>query len=386
MDPTHNGSQTRRRRLSTVQQPEESSDSDQDLFLASKQPATGPFDPLHRLYSQVSSTGLFVALAAVRSRSVTLLDSAFPDASATPHVVHVGDSMMERATADVARAIRSSFEGVHLIQYSDLPDKWRNNPFVTQGYRFIPLERWPLIILSLFAFHNETLNIHTHLIPFLILGINSIPLFDSAFINAPTPEKFFVAFVLLCFFCSSVWHTMSGCAHYGSMEFCAKVDYIGIGWLISASVASVVYYGFQCHPSINQIFLALCATTGLAGNIFPFMEWFNRHENRIWRVLFFVSLALSSIAPLATYSMLYSPLETFYFVSPVIPSLLSYAVGLIFYVSHIPERFLSDKWRQRLDAFGAGSHCIWHCFIVLAVILHRSAIRDMSDDGLVCTA
>lgn len=369
-----------------AQQPEESSDSDQDLFLASKQPATGSFDPLHRLYSQVSSTGLFVALAAVRSRSVTLLDSAFPDASATPHVVHVGDSMMERATADVARAIRSSFEGVHLIQYSDLPDKWRNNPFVTQGYRFIPIERWPLIILSLFAFHNETLNIHTHLIPFLILGINSIPLFDSAFINAPTPEKFFVAFVLLCFFCSSVWHTMSGCAHHGSMEFCAKVDYIGIGWLISASVASVVYYGFQCHPSINQIFLALCATTGLAGNIFPFMEWFNRHENRIWRVLFFVSLALSSIAPLATYSMLYSPLETFYFVSPVIPSLLSYVVGLIFYVSHIPERFLSDKWRQRLDAFGAGSHCIWHCFIVLAVILHRSAIRDMSDDGLVCTA
>lgn len=121
-----------------AQQPEESSDSDQDRFLASKQSATGPFDVLHRLYSQVSSTGLFVALAAVRSRSVTLLDSAFPDASATPHVVHVGDSMMERATADVARAIRSSFEGVHLIQYSDLPEKWRNNPFVTQGYRCVP--------------------------------------------------------------------------------------------------------------------------------------------------------------------------------------------------------------------------------------------------------
>lgn len=386
MDPTHNGSLARRRRLSIAQQPEEQSDSDQDLFLASKPSASGLFDQLHRLYSQVSSTGLFVALAAVRSRSITVLDSAFPDASAAPHVVHVGDSMMERATADVARAIRSSFEGVHLIQYSDLPEKWRNNPFVTQGYRFIPIERWPLIILSLFAFHNETLNIHTHLIPFLILGINSIPHFDSEFINTPTPEKFFMAFVLLCFFCSSVWHTMSGCAHHGSMAFCAKVDYIGIGWLISASVASVVYYGFQCHPSINQMFLALCVATGLAGNIFPFMAWFNRHENRIWRVLFFVSLALSSIAPLATYSMLYSPLETFYFVSPVIPSLLSYVIGLIFYVSHIPERFLSDKWRQRLDAFGAGSHCIWHCFIVLAVILHRSAIRDMSDDGLVCTA
>ncbi|KAG7446612.1 HlyIII-domain-containing protein [Guyanagaster necrorhizus] len=370
--------------FSTTQRREESSDSDQDPF-DSEQPANKLFDPLHRLYSHISSTGLFVALAAVRLRSVALLDSAFPEVSASPHVVHVGDSM-ERATEDVAKAIKSSFQGVHLIHYSDLPDKWRNNPFVTQGYRFIPIERWPLIILSLFAFHNETLNIHTHLIPFLILGINSIPLFDSEFINAPAPEKFFMAFVLLCLFCSSVWHTMSGCAHHGSMQFCAKVDYIGIGWLISASVASVVYYGFQCHPSINQIFLALCVTTGLAGNVFPFMEWFNRQENRIWRVLFFVALALSSIAPLATYSMLYSPLQTFYFVSPVIPSLLSYVVGLIFYVSHVPERFLSNKWHQRLDAFGGGSHCIWHCFIVLAVILHRSAIRDMNNDGLVCTA
>ena len=25
---------------------------------------------------------------------------------------------------------------------------------------------------------------------------------------------------------------MAGCAHYDAMEFCAKVDYIGIGWYV----------------------------------------------------------------------------------------------------------------------------------------------------------
>ena len=34
---------------------------------------------------------------------------------------------------------------------------WIQYPFVvTASRRFIPIERWPLIVLSLFACHNET--------------------------------------------------------------------------------------------------------------------------------------------------------------------------------------------------------------------------------------
>ena len=59
---------------------------------------------------------------------------------------------------------------------------------------------------------------------------------------------------------------------------------------------------------------------------------------------------------------------------PIIPSLLSYVAGLVFYATHIPERWMSPKWTQRLDCIGGGSHCIWHLFIVLAVSQHRGAI------------
>ncbi|ESK94812.1 izh family channel protein [Moniliophthora roreri MCA 2997] len=293
------------------------------------------------------------------------------------------EEMLERAAKEVAYAVKRSFEGVKLISYSDLPQEWKNNPFVTQGYRFIPIERWHLIVLSLFALHNETLNIHTHLVPFSVWLFKSVPCGSA---DADLPEILFMSFALLCLLSSAIWHTMSGCAHLSSMEFCARVDYVGIGWLISASVGTIVHYGFQdCHPTLHKSFLALCFATGLAGNIFPFMKWFNEYQYRGYRVLFFLSLAFSSLAPLAALAYTQSIREMFEFIKPVIPSLLSYIIGLVFYVSHVPERYLPEDWRRRLDTFGGGSHCIWHCFIVLAVSQHKAAIRAMRD-GMVCYA
>ena len=51
--------------------------------------------------------------------------------------------------------------------------------------------------------------------------------------------------------------------------------------LISASIGTVVYYGYKCHPEIGYYFLVLSFGTGLAGSIFPFMSWFNQVEHRV---------------------------------------------------------------------------------------------------------
>lgn len=66
------------------------------------------------------------------------------------------EDLFEKATHDAKTAVQRSLNGSKLIQYVDLPKEWRNNPFVHRGYRFIPIDKWPLIILSLFALHNET--------------------------------------------------------------------------------------------------------------------------------------------------------------------------------------------------------------------------------------
>ena len=66
------------------------------------------------------------------------------------------EDILEKATNDAKAAVQRSLNGSKLIRYVDLPKEWRSNPFVHRGYRFIPIDKWPLIILSLFALHNET--------------------------------------------------------------------------------------------------------------------------------------------------------------------------------------------------------------------------------------
>ncbi|KAI6169330.1 hemolysin-III related-domain-containing protein [Pisolithus thermaeus] len=314
--------------------------------------------------------------------------------------VNAAEEMLEHAARDIARAMKRSLQGSRLIQYVDLPPQWRNNPFVIRGYRFIPLEKWPLIIMSLFAIHNETrpsflpprdsnahlftVNIHTHLIPFLLWLINCIPIFNTPrFVDIP--EAAFLTFALMCLFTSVVWHTMSGCAHPEGMDLCARIDYVGIGWLISASVGTVVHYGFQCHPNIGNVFLVCCLLTGVAGNAFPFFQWFNDPAYRHLRILFFVSLAFTSAAPIAVLSYLHSPWQVKLFLDPVWPSIISYLIGLVFYATRFPERLLSERFSHYLDWCGGGSHAIWHAFIVLAIKQHREAIASLRN-GVPCQA
>jgi adiponectin receptor len=120
-------------------------------------------------------------------------------------------------------------------------------------------------------------NIHTHLIPLVHWLIR------IATQGTDTPERAFMAFACLCLFSSAVWHTMSGCADRRGMELCARVDYVGIGWLIAASVGTVVYYGFQTDALARDVYLALCLLMGVTGSVFPFMAWFNMRKYKVRR-------------------------------------------------------------------------------------------------------
>jgi hypothetical protein len=51
--------------------------------------------------------------------------------------------------------------------------------------------------------------------------------------------------------------------------------------LISASVGTVVHYGFQNQPAPRTAYLALCLLMGLTGSVFPFMAWFNQRRYKV---------------------------------------------------------------------------------------------------------
>ena len=48
-----------------------------------------------------------------------------------------GEESLEQAALEIARAMKRSLNGSRLIQYVDLPEKWRNNHFVEGGYRLV---------------------------------------------------------------------------------------------------------------------------------------------------------------------------------------------------------------------------------------------------------
>jgi adiponectin receptor len=81
-------------------------------------------------------------------------------------------------------------------------------------------------------------NIHTHLIPFLLWTSNVILTFLGSSISSTseivldTPILAFTVFALFTLFSSVVWHTMAGCAHHRGMVLCAKIDYVGIAWYV----------------------------------------------------------------------------------------------------------------------------------------------------------
>ncbi|KAJ7128870.1 hemolysin-III related-domain-containing protein [Mycena filopes] len=305
---------------------------------------------------------------------------------------HGDDNEPEDADADDAahaRALQLSCNGTKLLTYADLPPAWQNNSFVVTGYRFIPLTRPHLLLLSLLRPHNESLNIHTHLIPFLLWG--SAFLFPDLSLPTPTAEArpplppdetLFTLLALTCLFASALWHTMAGCASKRAMEGCARVDYVGIGWLIAGSVATVVHHGYANWPAYHPVgaaCLALCAAAGVSGNVLPFCEWFNRVEYRLYRTAFFVGISFSALAPLAGIAALQGWGRMVSFVAPLLPSLGLYLVGLVFYTAHVPEREGGGRgWVGRvLDLCGGGSHAIWHICIVLAIRAHRDGIREM---------
>ena len=95
------------------------------------------------------------------------------------------------------------------------------------------------------------------------------------------PSLIFTSSALLCLFSSAVWHTMSGCAHRTGMMMCSRMDYVGIGWLIFASMGAFVHYAFYCHETPRVLFSSLCVASAVPATVFPFMDWFDKPEYRV---------------------------------------------------------------------------------------------------------
>lgn len=280
---------------------------------------------------------------------------------------------VDQHVADTYNAISAAAKlgSCRLLYFDELPIEWQENPYIRSGYRFLATKKQCL--QSIFWLHNETCNIWTHLLGFVFflgLGIYS---FMTHLENATIFDKLiFVIFFIAaakCLVCSVLYHTFIHCAHIPVMQCAATFDYIGISFLIIASIIITEYYGLYCSPFERNFYMTFTALVGLVPIICAIFPWFDSKRFRLFRVILFITLGCSGMFPLAHLVYIHGFNHMWDFINPIISSLFAYLTGVWIYANRFPEK----KWPGKLDRFGIHSHSVWHVFVCIGIYEHYKA-------------
>ncbi|GFQ00993.1 heptahelical transmembrane protein 2 [Phtheirospermum japonicum] len=309
-----------------------------------------------------------------------------------------------------------------LMKYDELPEYLRDNEFITDYYRC----EWPLkdVILSVFSLHNETLNIWTHLVGFLIfLGLMVMSLTEKMTLenviaglfgegsegegllktkmmtqsngsNAFFPDSYlrhitqspistmtrhsnplpfwpwlvFLTGTMGCLIFSTVSHLFA-CHSKRFYFFFWRLDYAGISLMIVSSFFAPIYYTFSDHPYWRLLYLSSITLVGVLVVITLLAPALSAARFRSFRAALFLCMGFSGVIP-ATHAVV------LHWDHPQIRGSLGYevvmgalyGVGAVFYVTRIPER-----WRPGAFDVVGHSHQIFHVFVVAAALAHCAA-------------
>jgi len=172
-----------------------------------------------------------------------------------------------KVITDAVKKVENEIENALTVLWDDLPSWQQDNHFIHSGYRPASAS-FRRSFASLGYLHNESVNIYSHLvgaIGFTTAGIilyTAIkPRYESA---TPADCLAFGSFFLgaaVCLGMSATYHTISN--HSPTVaKFGNKLDYVGIVSLITGSFIPTIYYGFYCHPHIQETYwLMVCEAT-----------------------------------------------------------------------------------------------------------------------------
>ncbi|KAK8543241.1 hypothetical protein V6N13_136230 [Hibiscus sabdariffa] len=303
----------------------------------------------------------------------------------------------------------SSYE---LMSYKELPEYMKDNEFILNYYRV----NWPLkeAFFSLFRWHNETLNVWTHLLGFvLFLGLtltnlvqvphvsdllafftrsfpmsgdinvsqDSLNLFVRRSTNLTdlTPESdvttvtrwpffVFLAGSMFCLLSSSICHLFSCHSQHLSLTL-LRLDFTGITIMIITSFFPPIYYVFQCDPKWHFIYLGGITVLGLFTIVTMLSPALSTKKFRGFRALLFSSMALFGIIPgIHAEIVNWSNPRRDVAMAYELAMAMFYLIGTLFYVSRVPERF-KPGW---FDLAGH-SHQIFHVLVVMGALAHYGA-------------
>ncbi len=166
---------------------------------------------------------------------------------AEPNIQPPADS----STQSVAEKVEDLWHS--LISWDDLKHWQQDNHYIHTGYRQASYS-YSKSAQSVLHWHNESVNIWSHLVPALLtaplaafLYTSLQPRYGQASQADAIAMSCFFAGATFCLGMSASFHTVSN--HSPAVaRFWNQLDYAGISLLIAGSFIPSVYYGFYCQP------------------------------------------------------------------------------------------------------------------------------------------
>ncbi|XP_060646534.1 progestin and adipoQ receptor family member 4 isoform X1 [Drosophila nasuta] len=324
---------------------------------------TAPTTATPTLTSTPTATGTSTSTAtalAITSTIATATQNTTATVAATATMLTTSSSSK---TTSIAR--QDNIDQLQLLHWQDMPKYLQFNPYVLKGYR--PLQTFKGCLLSLFYWHNETINILTHAIPiFYILAIvPGLMPWDSGYKFL----SFCHVFGSVAPWCGSfVYHLFMNIEKGENVYYTLlKLDMVGIWVSQSFGALPLVTATTLCfNPFLKWLIIVsycLLSLWGLYKALTASSPWQRR-------LCFALPFAMRSVLTfLRIRGMVggsHMALSHVYLQDGV--SILGGAIGAM----RIPE-----KWFPGLVDFYLNSHNIMHVLVVVAVYsMHKATIKD----------
>jgi len=263
--------------------------------------------------------------------------------------------------------------------YLELPDYFAPYPYIYTGYRVN--FSWKLCWESMFKMHNETVNIWTEFIPFLVclVLLFVVMAVDPILVASSGQDRTAVALGLFCVLilralCSGLAHLLHCQSRRAYVVFWA-VDYISI--CVCVLAMSIVFgrFTFYCLPQ-QQVFFNI-SVCGLFLSTIVSVVFVSSAAIRTGSFILFVLFAngVPFVYQLTTRVAggASEDIPNEYLMWWCLNSALV-SMGLLIKATSIPERFFPGK----LDNWGA-SHQWWHLFVTSGNVLTYFAWRTYLD-------
>ena len=259
-----------------------------------------------------------------------------------------------------------------LLQWDELPEWAKDNELVNGHYRPHDDASWRLCARSVFKWHNETLNIWTHLGGFLyFLGVFAW-LFASQHVGWTLADgaawACFVFGCLGCLGCSTAFHVLMN--HSENMwRRTITLDYVGIALLIWGSNIVATRFLFWCDATMQLCLIAFITLFGAAVIVTMLVPKFAAPEYRTFRAVLFSAMGGAGLLPIVMFAVRHADNSECWRISLLLFCMLgSYASGVSMYAMRFPECVFPG----RLNLFFA-SHQWMHVAVLAGCTFHYEA-------------